>query len=126
MTVATQLLLCGISLKLLLTTEAHLETDSEAGLHDLTHRFIGEVSSNGCEQKGPQDLKQDSRVLRKTPVGCSAPDVGHLSGVTRGSCYTAPPARLRELTVAISMLVSLMIPGPMESCSHVSNPNLKP
>lgn len=71
MTVATQLLLCGISLGLLLTTEAHLETDSEAGLHDLTHRFIGEVSSNGCEQKGPQDLKQDSRVLRKTPVGCS-------------------------------------------------------
>lgn len=41
-----------------LTTQAHLEADPEAGLHDLTHRLVGQMGPNGGQQQSPQDLKQ--------------------------------------------------------------------
>lgn len=44
---------------LLLTAEPHLEADSEAGLHDFTNRLIGQMSSNWCQQEGPQDLEEE-------------------------------------------------------------------
>lgn len=44
---------------LLLTTEPHLEADSEAGLHNFTNRLVGQMSSNWCQQESPQDLEED-------------------------------------------------------------------
>lgn len=41
-----------------LTAEPHLEADSKAGLHDFTNRLIGQMSSNWCQQKSPQDLEE--------------------------------------------------------------------
>lgn len=38
------------------TTEPHFEAYAETGLHDLTHRLIGEVGSHWGEQQRPQHL----------------------------------------------------------------------
>lgn len=39
------------------TTESHFKAYAETGLHDLTHRFIGEVGSHWSEQQCPQNLQ---------------------------------------------------------------------
>lgn len=40
------------------TAESHFKAYAETGLHNLTHRFIGEVGSHGSEQQGPQNLQR--------------------------------------------------------------------
>lgn len=40
------------------TAESHFKAYAETGLHDLTHRFIGEVGSHWSEQQGPQNLQR--------------------------------------------------------------------
>lgn len=44
------------------TTEPHLKAYTEAGLHDFTHGFVSEMSSNGSEEKSPQDLKEEQSI----------------------------------------------------------------
>lgn len=44
------------------TTEPHLEADAETGLHDLTHRLIGEVGSHWGQQQRPQHLQRTAPI----------------------------------------------------------------
>lgn len=44
------------------TTESHFKAYAETGLHDLTHRFIGEVGSHWSEQQGPQNLQRTMHI----------------------------------------------------------------
>lgn len=44
------------------TAESHFKAYAEAGLHDLAHRFIGEVGSHWSEQQGPQNLQRTAHV----------------------------------------------------------------
>lgn len=46
-----------------LTAEAHLETDAETRLHDLAHRLVGQVGTDGREQQGPQDLSRQTQCV---------------------------------------------------------------
>ena len=55
----------------MLTTKTYLEADSEARLHDLTHRLVGQVGSYRCQQQCPQHLEQGTKNRRK-PVHFNA------------------------------------------------------
>ena len=46
-----------------LTAQTHLEADPEAGLHDLTHRLVGEMSPDRCEQQRPEDLRRKQEMI---------------------------------------------------------------
>lgn len=50
------------------TAESHFKAYAEAGLHDLTHRLIGEVGSHGSQQQGPQNLQTTVCACQMVPT----------------------------------------------------------
>lgn len=50
------------------TAEPHFKAYTEAGLHDLAHGLIGEMSSHWSEQQGPQNLQKAKFKCNAAPV----------------------------------------------------------